>query len=41
MKWYRFIFEDGYCFEARGLSKLEKAVEEREHGKLISKIRIE
>lgn len=38
--WYRFTFADGYCFEARGLDRIEKAAEERKHGKLVSKVRV-
>lgn len=37
-KWYRFTFADGYWFIARGMDRIEKAAEERKHGKLVSKI---
>lgn len=37
--WYKFIFADGYWFEARGLDKTERMAEERKHGKLIKKVR--
>lgn len=38
MKWYRFTWADGYISECRGYSRQERAVEERKHGKLISKV---
>lgn len=38
--WYRFTFADGYWFDARGLDKTERMLEERIHGKLVSKIRV-
>lgn len=38
--WYRFTFADGYWFEAQGLDRIEKAAEERKHGKLVSKVRV-
>lgn len=37
-KFYWFIFEDGYRVCTRGFSKQELAVEERKHGKLVSKV---
>lgn len=37
-KYYWFTFEDGYRVLAMGLSKQELSVEERKHGKLISKV---
>lgn len=37
MKWYRFIFADGYEIFARGLDRTERAAAERAHGKLVSK----
>lgn len=37
MKFFRFIFEDGYEIVARGFDKSELMAEEREHGKLIRK----
>ena len=36
-KWYGYIFEDNTYVIARGLSAHELKVEERKHGKLISK----
>lgn len=36
-KWYWFTFADGHTFCSRGMDKIEKAAEERKHGKLISK----
>lgn len=36
-KWYKFTFADGYETWCRGLSAQERKVEERKHGKLISK----
>lgn len=38
VKWYRFTWADGYFSECRGYSRQERAVEERKHGKLISKV---
>ena len=37
-KWFRFVFEDGFCCICRGFSKIEMAVIVKEHGKLVSKI---
>lgn len=37
MKFYWFIFEDGYSCCAAGFSKQELRVEIAKHGKLISK----
>lgn len=37
MKFYWFIFEDGYRCCVRGMDKLELAAEVRKHGKLIRK----
>ena len=34
---YRFTFSDGYVSICRGYSKQELKVEERKHGKLVSK----
>lgn len=36
-KWYGYTFEDGTYIIVRGLSAQERKVEERKHGKLISK----
>lgn len=36
-KFYWFTFADGYRACTRGYSKLELKVEERKHGKLMSK----
>lgn len=36
--WYRFTFADGYVVECRGMTAQERKVEERKHGKLISKV---
>ena len=36
-KWYWFVFADGYKCCCMGMSKQEKAVEERAHGKLLYK----
>ena len=33
--WKKYVFADGYWFEARGLDKTELRAEERQHGKLI------
>lgn len=38
MKFYWFTFADGYRFAAPGMSRVERAAEERRHGKLISKV---
>lgn len=40
MRWYRYTFADGYTLEAGGLDKIERAAEERKHGKLVSKKRV-
>ena len=40
-KWFRFTFEDGYWFEARGLDRTELAAEIRVHGQLVSKEPVE
>lgn len=37
VKWYWFTFADGYQVCCRGMDRIEKAAEERKHGKLISK----
>lgn len=37
MKFYKFTFADGYVMFAAGMSATERKVEERKHGKLISK----
>jgi hypothetical protein len=37
VKWYWFSFADGYQVCCRGMDRIEKAAEERKHGKLISK----
>ena len=37
VKWYRFTFADGFVCVVRNLSAMELKVEERKHGKLISK----
>ena len=37
-KFYCFTFTDGYRLWAMGLSKQELSVEERKHGKLVSKV---
>lgn len=37
MKYYWFIFEDGYKCCVRGFSKRELAVEESKHGKLVER----
>ena len=37
-KYYWFTFADGYRVCAMGLSKQELSVEERKHGKLVSKV---
>ena len=37
MKYYWFVFADGYRVLARGFSSQELAVEERKHGKLVLK----
>lgn len=37
--WYWFTFSDGYSTCVRGMSKSELKVEERKHGKLLSKVR--
>ncbi len=37
IKWYRFVFADGYVCICAGMSKGELASAERKHGKLISK----
>jgi hypothetical protein len=37
MKWYWFTFADGYQVCCRGMDRIEKAAEERKHGKLVSK----
>lgn len=39
MKFYKFIFADGYYCYARGMSAQEKRVEEAKHGKLLKKVR--
>ena len=36
-KWYWFTFADGYQVCCRGMDRIEKAAEERKHGKLVSK----
>ena len=36
--YYWFTFEDGYSCCVRGMSANEKRIEERKHGKLISKV---
>ncbi len=35
---YRFTFSDGYVAICRGYSRQELRVEERKHGKLLSKV---
>jgi hypothetical protein len=35
---YWFTFEDGYCCCTRGFSAQERRVEERKHGKIVSKV---
>lgn len=40
-KWYEFTFADGTSMICRGLSRCELAAEQRRHGKLINKIRVE
>ncbi len=35
--WYGYTFADGYYCECRGMSANERKVEERKHGKLVSK----
>jgi hypothetical protein len=37
VKWYWFTFADGYQVCCRGMDRIEKAAEERKHGKLVSK----
>ena len=37
MKYYWFVFADGYRVLARGFSKQELRVEENKHGKLLRK----
>ena len=37
MKYYWFTFADGYRVCARGFSRHELSVEERNHGKLVKK----
>lgn len=37
MKWYWFTFADGYQVCCMGMDRIEKAAEERKHGKLVSK----
>lgn len=37
IKWYRFVFADGYACICAGMSKMELASAERVHGKLVSK----
>lgn len=37
--WYWFIFSDGYKVCTRGLDRIEKAAEERAHGKLVKKVK--
>lgn len=39
MKFYRFIFADGYYCICAGMSQQELAIEESKHGKLIVKKR--
>lgn len=36
--WYRFTFADGYSVECRGMDTQERRVEERKHGRLVSKV---
>ena len=36
-KWYWFTFADGYQVCCMGMDRIEKAAEERKHGKLVSK----
>lgn len=38
MKFYMFTFADGYVIITRGFSRIEKAVEIRKHGKIVSKV---
>lgn len=38
VKYYRFTFADGYFCIMRGMDRIEKAAEEKKHGKLISKV---
>lgn len=38
MKFWKFIFEDGYYCICAGFSKQELTVEERKHGKLLRKV---
>lgn len=38
-QYYWFVFTDGYRVCTRGLSKHELSVEERKHGKLVSKVK--
>ena len=37
IKWYRFVFSDGYVCICAGMNKMELASAERKHGNLISK----
>lgn len=37
-KWYWYTFADGYRVCVRGMSAREIKVEEREHGRLVSKV---
>ena len=41
MKVYIFEFEDGYYCYCKGMSRQEIVAEERKHGKLIRKERVE
>lgn len=36
--WYRFTFSDGYYCLVTGMSAMERKVNEKYHGKLISKV---
>lgn len=40
MKFYKITFADGYVMYVPGLTAQERRVEERKHGKIISKVRI-
>lgn len=39
MKFYKFIFADGYIMFCAGMSAQERKVEERTHGKLVQKLK--